>query len=279
MIMGVDSDFPRVFGIGAAVGRFLPPDDARNPRALAVLGKKVRDQLFPNGGALGSRVRISGERYRVIGVLESKGETLGFDLDDVIYLPAGRSLAMFNQEGLMEIDVVYEDGVEVEALRAAVERRLFSRHGQQDYTITSQEQMMEVMGRIVSTLTFAVAALGGISLLVGAVGIFTIMTIAVRERTSEIGLLRAVGARQDQILLLFLGEAGTLAAIGGAAGLVLGVGGGQLLRLIVPILPVHTPIPMVVAALVMATVIGLLAGVLPARRAAEMNPVEALRAE
>ncbi len=279
IILGVGPELPSVFGITASIGRFLPPDNQEAPRAMAVLGRKAHDDLFPNGGALGERVRISGEKYRIIGVLESKGDTIGFDLDDAIYIPAARSLEMFNEEGLFEIDLTYDDGTDVDALVAAVTRRLTGRHGQEDYTITTQEQMIEVMGRILGAMTFAVAALGGISLVVGAVGIFTIMTIAVRERTSEIGLLRALGAEHRQVLTLFLGEAATLAAVGGAAGLGIGIGGGQLLHLMVPMLPVHTPLFVVVIAMLVSTTIGLLAGVLPARRAARLDPVEALRTE
>lgn len=279
IILGVNPDMPEVFLVGAAVGRFLPPDDQRAPRAMAVLGRKVQKDLFPSGGALGSRVRISGEKYRVVGILESKGDTIGFDLDDAIYIPAARSLEMFNQEGLVEIDLTYDEGTDVDGLVLAIKRRLTARHGQEDYTITTQEQMVEVMMRILGTLTTAVAALGGISLLVGAVGIFTIMTIAVRERTSEIGLLRALGAPHGQVLALFLGEAAALAAIGGVAGLVLGVGGGQLLHLLIPTLPVYTPLAVVFIAMFVSTAIGLVAGVLPARRAARLDPVEALRTE
>ena len=131
-----------------------------------------------------------------------------------------------------------------------------------------------------STLAlFAVAAIGGISLLVGAIGIVTIMTIAIKERTNEIGLLRALGAKQSQVLSLFLGEAIVLAAIGGLSGLALGIGIAQLLHLALPALPVHTPMLYVVLAEVIAVMIGLLAGVLPARRAAQLDPVEALRSE
>ncbi|MGD8932708.1 MAG: FtsX-like permease family protein, partial [Chromatiales bacterium] len=138
---------------------------------------------------------------------------------------------------------------------------------------------LDVLGSVLNVLTFAVGAIGGISLLVGAIGIVTIMTIAVNERINEIGLLRALGARRNQVLGLFLGEAIVLAALGGLSGLILGIGLAQLLHLALPALPVHTSMLYVVLAEVVAVLIGLLAGVLPARRAARLDPVEALRAE
>jgi putative ABC transport system permease protein len=139
--------------------------------------------------------------------------------------------------------------------------------------------MLRTLSNILDILTMAVGALGSISLLVGGVGIVTIMTIAVSERTGEIGLLVALGAPRRTILGLFLGEAVALSALGGAIGLVLGMGLAQLIHLAVPALPVHTPLTFVLLAEVVAIAIGLLAGVLPARRAARLDPVEALRAE
>jgi putative ABC transport system permease protein len=148
-----------------------------------------------------------------------------------------------------------------------------------DFTIVTQEEMLETLGSILDILTLAVGALGAISLVVGGVGILTIMTIAVTERTHEIGLLRAIGTRRSQILGLFLGEAIMLSAIGGLAGLVIGGGGAVLLGLLIPALPVHTPLHFALLAEGVAVVIGVIAGVAPARRAAGMDPVEALRAE
>jgi putative ABC transport system permease protein len=136
-----------------------------------------------------------------------------------------------------------------------------------------------VLGSVLEILTLAVGGLGGISLLVGGVGILTIMTIAVNEPTAEIGLLRAIGAGCMQILALFIGEAVVLASIGGLAGLFVGAGGAWILGLFVPALPTHTSWFYVVIAEVLAAIIGLLASVMPARRAAGLNPVEALRAE
>ena len=163
----------------------------------------------------------------------------------------------------------------VEGIRTTLE----ARHGRDDVTITTQQQMLDVLGQVLDVLTFTVGAIGGISLLVGAIGIVTIMTIAINERTNEIGLLRALGAKRSQVLSLFLGEAIVLAAVGGVSGLILGMGIAQLLHMALPALPVHTPLLYVVLAELIAVVIGLASGVMPARRAARLDPVEALRSE
>ncbi len=278
-IYGIDSAAPEVFKLKVAAGRFLPDDPPRAARAFAVLGSKVREELFGTGQVLGKRIRIGSERYRVIGSMESKGQMLGFDLDDTVWIPTAKALAMFNRESLMEIDVLYKEGSSADEVSEQIKKILVARHGSEDFTITTQEKMLEILGKILNILTLAVGGLGGISLLVGGVGILTIMTIAVNERTNEIGLLRALGSEKNQILGIFLGEAVILAAIGGFAGLVLGVGGAWLLELIVPALPTHTSWTYIIAAELLAAVIGLLAGVLPARRAAALNPVDALRGE
>jgi putative ABC transport system permease protein len=279
MVIGAGHAVPEVWQMDVNVGRFLPDDDPRFARALAVLGSKMASELFGSESPLGKRVRIAGERYRVIGVMESKGVMLGFDLDDTVFIPAGRALAMFNRESLMEVDLLYKPGADVEEITGEISRILEARHGYVDFTIVTQEEMLETLGSILDILTLAVGALGAISLVVGGVGILTIMTIAVTERTHEIGLLRAIGTRRSQILVLFLGEAIMLSAIGGLAGLVIGGGGAALLGLLIPALPVHTPLHFALLAEGVAVVIGIIAGVAPARRAAGMDPVEALRAE
>ncbi len=278
-IFGVGPEAPQVWRFNVASGQFLPADDPRSPRALAVLGSKVNTELFGNRNSLGQRVRIGGERYRVVGVMESKGQMLGFDLDDAVYIPATRALSLFNRESLMEIDLLYAAGAGANEVAESARNLLIARHGSEDFTITTQEQMLEVLGSILNILTLAVGAVGGISLLVGGVGILTIMIIAVNERTSEVGLLRALGAGRQQILALFIGEAVVLAGVGGLAGLVIGAGGAWLLHITVPALPTHTPWSYAVLAELLATVIGLAAGVLPAIRAANLNPIDALRAE
>jgi putative ABC transport system permease protein len=167
----------------------------------------------------------------------------------------------------------------VAEIESGIKQMLIARHGAEDFTVTPQQKMLEVFGTVLDAITFAVAAIGAISLVVGGVGILTILTIAVSERTGEIGLLRAVGATQRSVLLLFLGEAALLAAIGGAAGLAIGWSIAGALKLVVPALPVHTPWIYALLAEAVAIVVGLAAGVLPARRAARLDPLEALRSE
>jgi putative ABC transport system permease protein len=278
-VYGTGPDFPTAFSFRVSMGSFLPPDNPHAPRATAVLGSTMYEELFDDTNPLGRFIRIGGNRFRIVGVMESKGQMLGFDLDDTVYVPTMRAMELFDNESLLEIDLLYAEGAAVDEVLASVKRLLVSRHGRDDVTIVTQQQMLDVLDSILGVLTLAVGGLGGISLVVGGIGILTIMTIAVRERTNEIGLIRALGATQRQVMSLFLAEAAVLAAIGGIAGLVVGIGGAQLLHFAVPALPVHTPLLYVLLAEGVAVIIGLGAGVLPARRAAAMMPLDALRTE
>jgi putative ABC transport system permease protein len=205
-------------------GQFLPDENLENARAFVVLGSKLKAELFGSDNPLGARVRVGNLQFRVIGVLEAKGQFLGVDLDDAAYVPTARAMELYNRDGMMKIDLAYEEGVPAARIVAAVKASLMARHGREDFTITTQEDMLRTLSNILDILTMAVGALGSISLLVGGVGIVTIMTIAVSERTSEIGLLVALGAPRRTILGLFLGEAVALSALGGVMGLVLGIG-------------------------------------------------------
>ena len=278
-VNGVGADMLKVYTIKVKTGQFLPADDAEGARPFVVLGAKLKDELFGGANPLGARVLVGGTQFRVIGVLEAKGQFLGVDLDDAAYIPTARALELYNRDGLMKIDVAYDESVAPSRIVANVKAQLMARHGREDFTIATQEDLLRTLSNILDILTMAVGALGGISLVVGGIGIVTIMTIAVAERTGEIGLLLALGARRSTILGLFLGEAIALSALGGVFGLVLGVGLAQLIHVALPALPVHTPVVFVVLGEAIAVTIGLLAGVLPARRAAQMDPVDALRAE
>ncbi len=278
-VNGVGADMLSVYSMKVRSGQFLPHDELENARSFVVLGAKLKTELFGSDNPLGQRVRLGTSQFRVIGVLEPKGQFLGVDLDDAAYIPVARAMELFNRDGMMKIDVAYREGVSARSVVDAVTRLLVARHGREDFTIITQEDMLRTLSNILDILTMAVGALGGISLLVGGVGIVTIMTIAVSERTGEIGLLVALGAPRKTILGLFLGEAVTLSALGGVMGLALGMGLAQIIHLVVPGLPVHTPLSFVLLAEGIAIAIGLLAGVLPARSAARLDPMEALRSE
>lgn len=279
LVLGVGHQVPEVWKMDVYTGSFLPADDYNEARNFAVLGAKLRNELFLGENPLGKRIRIGGDRYRVTGVMAPKGQMLGFDLDDTVYLPVAKAMALFDRESLMEIDTLYDPKIPVARVEAAVKRLIVARHGAEDFTLVTQEQMLEKLDAILNILTFAVSALGGISLLVGAVGILTIMTIAVAERTSEIGLLRAIGAERTHIVWLFLTEAACLSMAGGVAGIAFGVGIAELLALTVPALPITPAWEYVIAAFVLSLLIGMFAGVFPALKAADLDPLEALRTE
>jgi putative ABC transport system permease protein len=279
-VFGVTADTPEVWRFGVERGRFLPPGDPRRGAAQVVLGPTVERELFGSGGAIGSWVRVAGWRLRVIGVMERKGQLLGFDIDDAVYVPVATALAMFDLEELVEIDVTFaHEGLADEVARG-VTAALAERHGGKvDFTVLTQAEMLSVFDDVMGVLTLAVGGLGAISLVVGAIGILTMMWIAVGERTGEIGLLRALGASRAQVLSLFLVEAAGLAVAGGLAGLVASALVAALLRSLLPGLPVEVAAEYVAAALVVSLATGLVAGVGPARRAAGLDPIEALREE
>jgi putative ABC transport system permease protein len=278
-VLGVGAAVPQVWQIHVLTGRFLPADEQNYPRPFAVLGYKLAHELFAAANPLGKQIRVGSDRYRVIGVMEKKGQLLGFDMDDTLYIPAQKALELFDREGLIEIDVLYDKAVSAASVTRAIKKILLARHGREDFTVITQQQMLEKMDSILSILTLAVAALGSISLGVGAVGIATVMTIAVSERVAEIGLQRALGAEQHIIFRLFLTEALMLSVAGGALGAAIGVFVVKLLAAALPSLPVQLAWPYVIGSVFLSIAIGALSGLLPALKAARLEPLAALRTE
>ncbi|OZG69981.1 peptide ABC transporter permease [Hahella sp. CCB-MM4] len=279
-VFGVGADMPSAWQFAVGQGRFLPrTQTGARSSPYVVIGNRVKQELFADTSPLGKLVRIGGMRFRIIGVIEPKGDMLGFDLDDVIYISADLALEMFNRDGLMEIDVVFSPATDSTTMSAHIINTLQTRHGREDFTLTTQDQMLSSLNSVLSVLTLSVALLGSISLLVGAVGILTTLTTSVRERRSEIGLLSALGATRRQVMSLFLGEAIALSTFGGICGLTLMFIVVFITGMAAPEFPLQIHLPFVLGALLLSMLIGLIAGALPAYQASSLDPIVALRSE
>ncbi|NOT31010.1 MAG: ABC transporter permease, partial [Planctomycetes bacterium] len=261
-LIGTTAAAREVWKVRVARGSFLPAGEAQRGTNAAVLGAKLARELYGDETPLGSWVRIGGWRLRVVGVMESRGELLGFDMDDLAYVSVGTALSMFDLEGLSEIDVTFAHESATETVAQQITALLRARHDERDdVTIVTQTAALGVLDRVLRGVTLAVAAIAAVSLVVGAIGILTTMWIAVSQRTHEIGLLRALGATLRQVQALFLLEAVLLSLSGGAAGLALAAILILGLTWFVPGLPVETPLPAVLLALMVSAATGLFSGV------------------
>jgi putative ABC transport system permease protein len=275
-VLGSTSDFLEVRRLKLGRGRFLPPGDLRRGTAVAVLGATAARELFPGDDPLGKVVRVGDVRTRVVGVLAPQGTQLGMDLDEVVIVPVARAMRIFNRRSLFRILLDIRVHADLDTAKARVVEVMRERHGEEDVTVITQDAVMSSFGKILQALTLALAAIAAVSLAVAGIGIMNVMLVAVAERTAEVGLLRAVGAGRAQIAGVFLAEAALLSLAGGLIGLVVGVAGVWALVTMYPALPARPPLWAVSSALGLALVIGLVFGLLPARRAARLDPVTAL---
>ncbi|MBI2846572.1 MAG: ABC transporter permease [Chloroflexi bacterium] len=290
-IVGVTPEFQLVLNYQMAQGEFIDPSHVQGRSMVAVLGSKVAETLFIDSDPIGQVIRINQRSFRVIGVLAGKGGGAMGISDDVVMVPIttaqARLQAQRTAQGqqIQTINVQAVDAKEINSAKEQIADILRERHritGSDDFTLTSQEDIIGALSQVIGIFTIVLGAIAGISLLVGGIGIMNIMLVSVTERTREIGIRKAVGAKRRDILTQFIIEATTLSLSGGGIGLLLGWGLSRIISR-VPIngqmLPTAVSLDIVLLAFGVSTVIGLFFGIYPASRAARLNPIEALRYE
>ena len=276
-ILGSTAELLPIRNLAMAQGRFIPAGDVSRAEAVCVLGHQARKELFGNRSPLGRFVRIGERRFRVIGTLTQKGQSLGMDTSDMAVIPVASATALFNTDSLFRILVQARNRDAVSRAKSNLLDIIRNRHdGEDDVTVITQDALLATFDRILKTLTLAVTGIAAISLAVAGILIMNVMLVAISQRTAEIGLLKAVGATYGQVLRLFLVESTLLSFLGTAAGLLLSAAGLLVLRQLFPDFPMTVPwwSPAAAAAVTVST--GTLFGILPARRAARLDPVMAL---
>ncbi len=280
MVAGVGERFWEVRGMRVEIGHPFSADDEAARRRYAILGHTVVHELFADENPLGKTIQISGAPFLVVGVTAPKGRMLGFDLDDLAFVPVTATEDLFNRDFVTEILAKARSHEDVGTAVAQITDVLERRHaGHQDFTVHTQQDLMGTFNRIADTMASVVLAIASISLVVGGIGIMNIMLVSVNERTREIGVRRAVGARRSDILAQFLIESVVVSLIGGIIGLLLGAAVVLVAGLVLPSLPARLSLWIVLLAFGFSAAVGVLSGVLPARRAASLDPVDALRYE
>ena len=276
-ILGSTADLLVVRNWQMAQGRFLPEGEIDRDLAVAVIGANVKRELFPRSQGLGETLRIGDRRFRVIGILGNEGRAIGLDVQELVVIPVSSALSLFNSSSLFRIMVQARSRESMPAAVEAIRKLLTDRHqGEEDITVVTQDAVLATFDRIFTALTLTLAGIASVSLIVAGVLIMNVMLVAVSQRTSEIGLLKAIGARRSQVTALFLAEAVLLSLAGALIGLGLGVIASRVLGRIYPAISFSAPLWAVLAAIVIAIASGVLFGLLPARRAAKLDPVLAL---
>ena len=284
-VIGVNAEFPVVRSFNVATGRFFNDIDIKRNNRVVVLGAEIANRFFGVESPLGKNIRIKNISFEVIGVMEAKGSFLGTNQDDSVFVPittmanqiAGRTSLYGMQVTFVSVQAKNEESIR--AAKFQIENLLRRRHkivGQDDFTVRTQKDVLSIVGTITTGLTALLAAIAGISLVVGGIGVMNIMLVSVTERTQEIGLRKAIGAQEQDILLQFLIEAVILSAMGGVLGIVIGVSGLLLVRQFTPLTPGISPVAIAISIGVSGS-IGLFFGVVPAQRAAKLDPIVALR--
>ena len=277
MVAGTTAQYVELRNLGLAQGRFLAHGDWRRGASEAVIGAKVREEIFGNSPSLGQLVRIGDRRFRIVGVLAASGQGLGLNTDELVFVPVSLAQAMFNSNTLFRILIEANGRDAIEAAKRQVADIIKLRHeGEQDVTVITQDAVLATFDRLLGALTLGVAGIAAISLAVAGILVMNVMLVSVTQRTAEIGLLKALGATGGAIRQVFLTEAAMLSLAGALVGYALGHLGAAVIRQLYPTFPAYPPDWAVLAGLGTALITGILFGVLPARRAARLDPVQAL---
>ena len=281
-ILGVNPYFEQVREIYAKVGRFITQADIDKNAKVCVIGASVKEALFGDANALDERISINRTKHQVVGILEKKGMSLGINLDDIVLVPLPSAQQMFHggEDELFQILVSTHSKEDLRGTASVIKAILFEAHDRtEDFTIIDQAGMLGTFNKIFDALRVMLAGIAGISLLVGGIGIMNIMLVSVRERTREVGIRKAIGARRKDIGLQFLIESVALSLAGGLTGVAIGWFGTIVMRLVYPALPLGLSAWSVATAFLFSIAVGVFFGVYPALKAAAVDPVEALRYE
>jgi len=276
-VLGANAVFRDIQNWEIGTGAFLPDTDLDVLSPVCVLGITVATELFADTNPVGEWVRIGDTRCRVVGVLAQAGMTGPFDTDELVVIPVANAQQIFNTPAVFRIFVEATAPELMERAKQDIIDIVTRRHqGMEDFTVITQDAILSTFDSIFGVVTAALAGIAGISLVVAGVLIMNVMLVAVSQRTAEVGLLKALGANRRQILLLFLAEASSLALLGGLIGYVVGQSASLALRTLYPIIDFHAPLWASLAGLGVAVASGIVFGILPARRAASLDPVDAL---
>lgn len=258
-------------------GKFLPKTSFDRASSVCVIGVKIRNELFGAHAALGQWLRVGDRRFRVIGVLDSTGQSMGFSVEDAVIIPVASAQSLFNLPSLFRIFVEVKTREAIPKVMDFIKETIKERHqGVEDVTVITQDAVLKTFDRILSALTYAVGGIAAISLFVAGILIMNVMLVAVSQRTSEIGLLKSLGASAKEILNLIVIEAILLSSLGAAIGLIIGHIGSWAIRYAFPIIPAYPPTWAIFTSILVALVTGVLFSLLPAKKAAQLDPVIAL---
>jgi putative ABC transport system permease protein len=276
-VLGTTSNMQMMFDYEIERGRFLPELELDDASPVGVIGHTIAEELFRNTNPVGQWARIGDRRIRIIGVMANAGMAGGIDVDEALFVPVGFAMQMFNRDSVPRAVIEAVSLDEVDRARQDIREIVMARHsGNDDITVMEPGAILNTFNRIFLVLTTVLAGIAAISLTVAGTLIMNVMLVAVSQRTEEIGLLKALGAQRRQIVGLFLMEAALLSVLGAIVGYFVGQGAIELLRELYPIVDFRAPNWAIIAALVMAVGSGLLFGIMPARRAARLDPVQAL---